>query len=74
MKFITVTICAVLLAGCGASVEKAGTEKYDNTHADVPRGDLYGQRVRLPSGQTVECVVYDGVKAGGVTCDWANAK
>lgn len=75
MKFVTVTLCALLLAGCGGGVtEQAGTEKYNNTHADVPRGDLYGQKVNLPSGQTVECVVYDGVRAGGLSCDWTNAK
>lgn len=28
------------------------------------------KRVTLPNGRMVDCMVYDGYNAGGVSCDW----
>ena len=36
----------------------------------VGEGDLLYQRVTLPNGRMVDCMVYDGYNAGGVSCDW----
>ena len=50
----------VALAGCGTSPRsEPGTTggTYEVIHVDV-------------DGHSVPCVVWDGHKAGGITCDW----
>lgn len=54
-RIIAISIVALLaLAGCGSSGAK---------------DDVYVVNVDV-NGTQVPCVVYDGYKAGGITCDW----
>lgn len=59
-RLIVAGMLALGLAGCsgGPSAEAA-------TNTDVS-----GIVVPLPDGGSVTCVVYEGYKAGGITCDW----
>jgi hypothetical protein len=61
----------VVLAGCGnaGSVEKNSTRLNHGVY-----GGMQAFLVDTPDGRTVTCVVYDGNRAGGVSCDWASAK
>lgn len=57
------TMTALLLAGCGA--------------ADVSTGvgtGLGESTIVLKDGRQVTCVVYKRANAGGLSCDWDNAK
>lgn len=75
MRSVTVTICAaLLLTGCGNSANMNGADKDTAVGDGTFGGSLGDYRVPLDDGRTVTCVVYDGYKAGGVSCDWANAK
>lgn len=75
MKFVAVTICvALLLAGCGNSADMNDSDKAVSTGDSAFAGSLGDFRVPLKDGRTVTCVVYDGYRAGGVSCDWATAK
>ena len=61
-RMIVAGMLALGLAGCSAESEAA-------TNTDVS-----GIVVPLPDGGSVTCVVYEGYKAGGITCDWEGAK
>lgn len=51
----------LLLTGCGSAGDNVG-DKW-GTHPQ-----------RLPDGRTVDCVVWDGYKKGGISCDWGHAR
>lgn len=63
MKYaITLSIAALLLAGCSSS----------NSDGSVDH-KFYAQTVHLPDGRTVICVAGTGIHSGP-SCDWDNAK
>lgn len=50
-------LALVALAACGPAEEGGAGGKYEVVHVDV-------------DGRQVPCVIWDGDRAGGVTCDW----
>lgn len=58
-KIVLVGFALLSLTACGSLGENDASE----TATD-------GREVDLPDGSTVMCVVSDGVRSGGVTCDW----
>ena len=61
-RLIVAGMLALGLAGCSAESEAA-------TNTDVS-----GIVVPLLDGGSVTCVVYEGYKAGGITCDWEGTR
>lgn len=60
----------LLLSGCA----KVPSEYEDNgpvNYSTTVGNDLTSSIVRLPDGREVVCVVYNGYREGGVSCDWA---
>lgn len=55
------------LAGCGPMAEAEEREPKDPHHTSVIEQEL-------EDGRTVTCVWAEGARAGGLSCDWANAK
>lgn len=56
-------LCVLLLTGCGV--------------ADAETGESTGleqNTIELKDGRQVTCVVYKAGYAGGLSCDWDNAK
>lgn len=51
----------LLLTGCTAPVEQ-------NTEAVHGSADVL--MLDRPSGGQVECAIFDGVRAGGISCNW----
>lgn len=65
MKLLAAAILSIVaLTACAPTT---------NTGEKITEG-LSSFNVKLPDGNTVVCVVYDGYKAGGVTCDWDGVK
>lgn len=62
------TLAVIALAGCGS----------DDAPAETPAAETsYGQvlvRVVDVDGRKIPCVVFEGYKAGGITCDWNASK
>ena len=56
---------ALLLAGCSSS--------RSDLHEGGVDGGVETIQVGTEDGGAVECAVYDGVRAGGIDCDWAGA-
>lgn len=63
-RLIVAGMLALGLAGCSA-----GPSGDVATNTDVS-----GIVVPLPDGGSVTCVVYEGYKAGGITCDWEGTR
>ncbi len=62
-----VIVTAVLIAGCTANADK-------NPEQNARDLDLAVSRTRLDDGRTVICIVWEGYKSGGISCDWEHAK
>jgi hypothetical protein len=62
-----VVVVPVVLAGCGGSAEASGPGEGNYDSWGVHTQDL-------PDGRTVDCVIWQGYKSGGIDCDWANAR
>jgi uncharacterized lipoprotein YehR (DUF1307 family) len=64
------------LSACGES-EKTSTQggqvEAEQKGFDTGKYLWTGDK-KLPDGRTVSCVVYAAGYAGGLSCDWANAK
>ncbi|MDN3356050.1 hypothetical protein [Actinomadura sp. DC4] len=63
---------ALVLAGCGsggAAGEPNGNPTAPFTSADSSQ-DLTVVHVKVDGGPPVTCVIYDGYRAGGLSCDW----
>ncbi|WP_263729998.1 hypothetical protein [Cellulomonas sp. SG140] len=59
---------ALGLAGCGS----AGDGSTPAQHVEGLEGaDVAPVVVELAGGHSVTCVVYDGYKSGGISCDWS---
>lgn len=66
-KFIAIGLAALVLAGC--SSEFSG-----NTEDDGIPSTMAVDVVQLPDGREVVCVAWKLGYAGGLQCDWDNAK
>lgn len=73
------------LAGCSASQYPAKAEtrttETGTTAVEAQEANSHYASVTvkesthtLSNGKTVTCLVYAGVRAGGLSCDWTNAK
>lgn len=51
---------ALLATGCGVQ--------------DIGDAEFTPRTVEMPDGRTVECVTYKQGYAGGLSCDWDNAR
>lgn len=71
-KLVTVVlsiVAAFALAGCmGAAIppEQQGMTPEERDLVE----SLKVQVVQLPDDTSVDCVVLDGVRKGGISCDW----
>lgn len=63
-KILVLGAGVLLLAGCGTN---AGDP--ENHYGNFRTG-----AVTLDDGRTVECVTWKAFEAGGMSCDWANAR
>lgn len=64
-------VMLLLVAACAKGETPTGAT------APVPGpfdGRIAVQEVQFEPGKTVTCVVWDGYRAGGISCDWANTK
>ena len=34
---------------------------------------IYVEQVTMPDGRVVDCVIFQSIQEGGITCDWDNA-
>ncbi|MBM4469907.1 hypothetical protein GS982_20130 [Rhodococcus hoagii] len=67
---------ALALTSCGATEESynSGNEAVAGNGWGSKPDTIYPHPVNLPDGRTVLCVWEMRTNAGGVTCDWSNAK
>jgi hypothetical protein len=76
-----VVAALLLLGGCGADGPAAPAaptpgmttlpeRQVDNGYEDT----LREEQVRLKDGRTLTCIVYEGYKAGGLDCNWQEAR
>ena len=71
-KFVALAAAAVVaisLAGCGS-----GGSPETDSNAGGTSSYLYERSVTLTDGRQVTCIVYIAGYAGGVDCDWDNAR
>lgn len=73
---LLVFVTMIGLSACGAP-EKTSTQV--SQPEEVQKSFDSGSYLKigfkkLPDGRTVTCVVYQQGYAGGLSCDWANAK
>lgn len=62
MKYLIAVIAAVLLlSGCG----KDGIDGHPT---------YFQKDFTMEDGRVVECVVFQSIQEGGLSCDWANAE
>ena len=75
MKFWALLIVAVLLTGCKIQEEETGPpEPQGIDYLETNYADVEYLEVRLPSGQTLRCVVMSDPQGnGGLSCDWQGA-
>lgn len=59
----------VILSGCGQN--DSGTSVEEET---PPYSKLYPTEVTMDDGHTVQCVMMEGYKSGGLSCDWDNQR
>jgi hypothetical protein len=64
MTIITSIISILALAGCGADTTSTPSP------TDLNQDDTKVRVVHLDDGRKVTCVIYEGYKAGGISCDW----
>ncbi len=65
---IVLAVASLLLGACGESGTAATPSQ------PGPWGSEFAVSVVDVNGRKVTCVVWDGYRAGGISCDWANAK
>lgn len=62
-------VAALGLSGCAApettEVESAGENLSDG---------LKESKIRLSDGREITCIIYTGVRKGGLSCDWESVK
>jgi hypothetical protein len=56
----TILMLTVVLTSCGGQ---------GNVGEDVRI-----EQITMPDGRVVDCIVFQDINEGGVTCDWANAR
>lgn len=61
-----VLACGVGLTACGSPQDEDKQKFYDTT--------LDEQHHKLSDGRTVTCITYKHGYAGGLSCDWDNAR
>lgn len=74
---VTVGVLCLMLGGCASSGE-VSEDEWSNETASVAQIETWGKdrverylvytSTELPTGETVQCVVY--LSEGGVSCDW----
>lgn len=71
-KVLILTISMFTLIGLvGCSVTDSGSKVRPEVDAT---GDFESARINLPDGRVVTCVIWKFGRAGGMSCDWDNAK
>lgn len=67
-------IGAIALAGLGLVGCATGGSPDSDDRAGERSPSLYERTLELTDGRTVTCVTYKAGYAGGLSCDWTNAK
>lgn len=60
MLIYILILFTVVLLGCGGQEDNVGE-------------DVRIEQITMPDGRVVDCIVFQDVNEGGVTCDWDNA-
>lgn len=63
---LAATLAVVVLTGCEAATGPVSVSETSTRY--------WVKRLALPDGRTVLCVTYSDGAAGGVSCDWENAR
>lgn len=70
-------VAALGLSGCAASSLDNGappeTTEVDSAGAHLSDG-LKESKIRLSDGREITCIIYTGIRKGGLSCDWENVK
>lgn len=71
MIMVTIALATgIALSGCSGN--NSNTDSVDKNETEY--ANVYPTEVKTKDGHTVQCVVMEGYKAGGLTCDWDNKK
>ncbi len=65
-----------IVAGCSTNTPAVAQQNppviYSWTHEDTGGNFWAETQIRLSDGWYVTCVIYDGYRAGGPSCDWTH--
>lgn len=69
----------IALSGCASNSEESNSNNtstsdtnYEDSVTKTKHGKIIPVEVKTKDGQTVQCLVLDGYKSGGLDCDWDN--
>lgn len=57
-------LTVLVLAGCGAEAQDSSVSENGNP------AEISIVEVNMPDGSTVDCVLWDSYREGGIDCDW----
>lgn len=60
----------IMISGCSGNGSE--TDSVDKSEAEY--ANVYPTEVKTKDGRTVQCVVMEGYKSGGLTCEWDNKR
>ena len=67
-------VTVVSLAACSGGPSGGTTTQPVDKGAGSYSSSLSERIIKLKDGRVVTCVIYEGGYAGGLSCDWDNAK
>lgn len=67
-----VSIIGLLLIGL--LITSCGIDDASDAQTDGAGGTTYVEWVNLHDGTEVRCLIWEGYKSGGPSCDWANVR
>ncbi len=67
---LLIVVLLFVLTGCSSS-DQEDINYYGNNEVAE---DIYEVNVPMDNGDTVRCIVFSGLRKGGITCDWEGAR
>ncbi len=57
------------LAGCSSAPSTGGAPELDE-ESGIISTDLFERSIKLTDGRVITCIIYEGYRKGGLSCDW----